>query len=1163
MPNIIDAPQRARALDYRTSFAVTAPAGSGKTELLIQRTLTLLAQVENPEEILAITFTRKAANEMRSRILGALQDGFSDIAPTEPHKLTTWTLSRAVLDQDKHYNWRLLDNPNRLRIQTIDSFCMQLVQRMPIMSKLGAEASINPDPQSQYQQAARHFLARLEEDAGISTDLQQLLTHLDNDTARIERLLCSILNKREQWLRHFMLGRQTEFDFQGYLESCLEQVIEENLMQMDQALSNFKPALMEALNFACTQLVALNPDARLLRCKNLDTVPGPTVNNLPKWQAMTDLLLKKDDAFRARLTKNEGFPTATEKADKARFKAAKQQCLELINELADCPGMLGLLQEVRYLPAPHYDDKQWRLLDTLTRLLPTLVAELSLVFMADGQVDYTQISIAASMALGHEDRPSDIALRLDYQLKHILVDEFQDTSAGQFSLLARLTEGWEADDGRTLFIVGDGMQSCYGFREANVGLFLAAREFGIGNVELEPVDLSVNFRSDGGIVNWVNEAFSEAFPAQDNIARSAVSYSPSAAIHQSDELNSVQFYGCIEQQSRTIEAAQITQLVQQTLRDYHSDSIAILVRNRSHLQEIIPALRQANIVWSAVDIDPLAQRPLISDLLALTQALLNPADQVSWLAILRAPWCGLSLTDLHQLASNPVDNASPNPTDNNAPAPPQKPTQLWQVLYSEPHVNLLSSEGEKSLNRLINIIKPAISFRHRKPLRQWIEGVWLSLGGPLIADSEQELAQASAFFDLLSAHETGGDLRDIEAFKAAVTRLYAQPETSPDIRVHIMTIHKSKGLEFDHVIIPGLDRTNRSATQELLLWHEGLSVTGEPLLLMGSIPEKKASNARGDNLDDALYNHLKREQRLKSQLENTRLLYVGATRAVKRLMLLANLQENVAKQAASDSLKAPAENSLLYSLWPKLKHQVKRLELNLETQPSAQQTLALQETVKSRRLSCDWLPPTYPRCDLLAPYRGHEYNAHNTIQSEANNQDISADLVRLAQEATRRQDCLQQLLLGLCQQGSAYWLTAEAAVLESLIHRYMRQAGCNPAQIIEAKGMAEIINRVLQDEQGRWLLSNEHQQARTQWQLNQRLPNGDVNQLPIKRSFIADGQAWLIDFDLSAAVEQRISEHTSAQLQAGISALTTLLGLPVRAGVYFVGADSPRFIELL
>src|SRR5512142_3275600 len=101
MPEAPDAAERACALDPRASFIVQAPAGSGKTELLIQRYLVLLARVERPESVVAITFTKKAAGEMRRRVLDALAQAAATIEPpTEPHKALTWRLARAVRDRD-------------------------------------------------------------------------------------------------------------------------------------------------------------------------------------------------------------------------------------------------------------------------------------------------------------------------------------------------------------------------------------------------------------------------------------------------------------------------------------------------------------------------------------------------------------------------------------------------------------------------------------------------------------------------------------------------------------------------------------------------------------------------------------------------------------------------------------------------------------------------------------------------------------------------------------------------------------------------------------------------------------------------------------------------------------------------------------------------------
>src|SRR5690606_1078011 len=111
--------------------------------------------------------------------------------------------------------------------------------------------------------------------------------------------------------------------------------------------------------------------------------------------------------------------------------------------------------DLRHLPALAFSDSQWRLLEALAQLLPRLVAELSVVFQAHHACDFTEISLAAQRALGDEDDPSDLSLRLDYQIRHILVDEFQDTSSLQFDLLKKLVAGWQPGDGRTLFLVGD------------------------------------------------------------------------------------------------------------------------------------------------------------------------------------------------------------------------------------------------------------------------------------------------------------------------------------------------------------------------------------------------------------------------------------------------------------------------------------------------------------------------------------------------------------------------------------------------------------------------------------------------------------------------------------------------------------------------------------
>ena len=213
-------------------------------------------------------------------------------------------------------------------------------------------------------------------------------------------------------------------------------------------------------------------------------------------------------------------------------------------------------------------------------------------------------------------------------------------------------------DGRTLFAVGDPMQSIYRFREAEVGLFLKARAEGIGSVALEPLALSANFRSQAGIVDWVNGAFAQLMPGAEDIGAGAVAYTASAPVHARLAGVAVQVHPRVDGGAGS-EAETVTQIVA-GIAAGAPGSVAILVRGRSHLREIVPRLKAAGIAYRAMEIDRLDDRPVVQDLLALTRALAHRGDRVAWLALLRAPWCGLALADLHALAGSDASIETPS-----------------------------------------------------------------------------------------------------------------------------------------------------------------------------------------------------------------------------------------------------------------------------------------------------------------------------------------------------------------------------------------------------------------------------------------------------------------------------------------------------------------------
>src|SRR5712691_9693532 len=467
---VADFKARKKALDPRHSFIVQAPAGSGKTELLIQRYLVLLSGVAQPEEIAAITFTIKAAAEMRARVLEALAAARAGARPAEPHLALTWEHARAALERDRAQGWRLEENAARLRIQTFDALCVSLTRQMPVLAAFGAQPEPLEDSSRLYREAARATLALLEENDRRADLVATLLAHLDNNAETAEALLADMLARRDHWLRQTSNARD-----RGALEAALAA---ECRAQIARARALF-PA---------------KPPVRL-----------PAAEDMARWKQLAAALLTQRGEWR--------------KSDAAAQRLSGKEPLR------------EALAVVKRLPDPRYSDEQWEVLEAILRVLPLAVAELKLVFAAHGRADFVEIAHGASTALGRPEAPTDLLLSLDYRIQHILVDEFQDTSFTQFELLEKLTAGWTPGDGRTLFLVGDPMQSIYRFREAEVGLFLRARRDGIGSVSLEPIELSANFRSQAGIVEWVNETFSGVMPQREDAIAGAVPYRPSVAVN--------------------------------------------------------------------------------------------------------------------------------------------------------------------------------------------------------------------------------------------------------------------------------------------------------------------------------------------------------------------------------------------------------------------------------------------------------------------------------------------------------------------------------------------------------------------------------------------------------------------------------------------------------
>ncbi|HEY4368566.1 MAG TPA: UvrD-helicase domain-containing protein [Steroidobacteraceae bacterium] len=1074
-----DAAARAAALDPRRSFIVQAPAGSGKTELLTQRYLRLLANVEAPEQILAITFTRKAAAEMRQRILLAFAAA-ADEAPQSPHKRITWDLARAVREKDARHSWHLAQHPSRLRIQTIDALNAALARRLPMLAATGAALQPTNDASPLYEAACRGLIERLGDGSAVSANLEALIVHLGNRVDRLAELLSGLLAKRDQWLHPVIHARASE-NLRAVLEDTLRGVVDRHLAVLCKALGDDRVGeLLELIRYSAGNLLAndaLAPARKPLleSCAGWSSTLDADSRCLSLWRGIATMLFKQDGDLYASVSIRQGFPTTNQD-----FKARMQRMLKSIGaEPFLCEQLAGLhgLPDVAYAP------DQWRIVEALLEVLPQAVAELQLAFQSHGEADYVEIALRALRALGTAEEPTDLALAFDYRLQHILVDEFQDTSFAQLDLLERLTGGWDEGDGRTLFCVGDPMQSIYRFRQAEVGLFLELQQRGLRNIHLEPLRLTANFRSAAAIVDWLNRVFPAVLASQNDPEQGAVKYSPSVA-SVVDRAGQVHVHASVNADDAT-EATRIVAIVSEALQRDDDGNIAILVPTRTRVDAIARALTLAAIDFDAVEIEQLRDRPVVQDLIALTRALVHLGDRTAWLAVLRAPWCALTLADLHVLAA--------------------RDTRITIDEALKSHVDDLSADGRVRAARTYDVLSAALTDRGRWPLRTWVERTWNALGGPASVSRPQDLDNAEAFFRRLEEIETAGDLEDVARLEAQLDRLFAHPRPQAGARVELMTIHAAKGLEFDTVILPGLHRWTRPEDKELLRWTR--IVGPEAGMVLAPI---KAQGGQADSI----YRWIELLERQRVLRERARLLYVAATRAKRDLHLLGNAE--AASRDNETALREPRKGSMLRLLW----HAV-AADFEAAAPASAAPLTSLPvPPQKLRRLPVEWtlpvLTPTLgatsdPLVDIAPPVP-FDWVTHTS-------RHVGTLVHRELDRMSRTPEAISVTTLTAARAR----LAAELAELGVPVDRC--ESACD--RVITA------IEQILTDPRGRWLLGLDRQVREAQSELAlSGVINGRVIEGIIDRTFVDEhGRRWIVDFKTSTHEGGGLDEFLAAEVE--------------------------------
>ena len=851
---LADAEKRNRALDPAGSFHLTAPAGSGKTFLLAARFLRLLGLVDNPQQILALTFTNKAAAEMHERVRGCLERAKKGSAPENRAEAELLDYASKALAAHKNLEELLLAG-EILHIRTFHSFCYAIASQAPL------EAGIAPGSRLMDENEQEFFLHNI-----VNEALQEIASRNEADSVRralMNRLLClnnswwSLANEMKELVKMRegladlvqVLSRDRA---SGYLAARVRDMAERELKRLK--------ADFETSELGCgwTGFLEQTGDAGAqAACTLPDEIPGPEWEALSQWICLADTFLTKDGGARRQLGPKAGFYNGFAKT---RWGCAIQNMP---------PGTVQRLHSIRRLPlhdAPLTDfDTLWDLVVLLHSVLEIYDARRSAV----RALDFAALELAALRLFDAAD-PSDLQLVLDQQIRHILVDEFQDTSRKQWELLQKLCAGWSDADGRTLFLVGDPKQSIYGFRKAEVSLFLEAAKLGVpveggGKIGLEPLSLDTNFRSQPHLIDWCNRTFANTVMAEhkpefDEVPFSPAKLSPTTPVHPDPApIELALFMEWPDRKSaRAREAQWLAGRIARHLEKNGRDSqIAILLFSRTHLPMYLEALQQKRLPVQVKEGLKLLDRPEVRCLWQLCRAIVLPQDDLAWSAQLRSPWFSLGFDLIHAVACEGpllwVDKIQTFSEKN------EEVRSFWQALTS--------------------------AWQHigHEPLTDVVESVWLELDGANVIASRwgsRGLNCCRRFLQMVREAEQGEPVSTLARLGQLLDSAYepVDPDTASS-NIILSTIHGAKGLEFDAVFIPFLDWNPNGGRKEQPPPYMLERAPGSPDYLLAPRPDRLMGEK------DPLYTMLRKLRSRRQLGEARRLFYVAVTRARRELVM--------------------------------------------------------------------------------------------------------------------------------------------------------------------------------------------------------------------------------------------------------------------------------------
>ena len=853
-----DADARAFATDPRNNVVLEASAGTGKTTVLVARYVNLLRAGVDPSHILAMTFTRKAAAEMRERIV-------HDLRAAGEHS-----------DADRN-RWRALrDRLGEVAISTIDAFCLSLLREFPLEADLDPGFTVADETEIPWlmEQALDRTLRICAGLARKDHDVAMVLGQLGS--ARARQGLTGLLRRRlvtPAAMQRFLASGPTYLSGDIICRRAIEQLRDllDTILGGPGGLGQF----LDAGPVRHPRFAMLRADLR--RLDDLRQADSSTLRSLI-------------DRVRDHFLTQEGEPRARLQA----YNSSYYMSSAALKRHRDAVIALG--PPVRDVIAGFDRDLNFVLVRGMRRMFAITVSEYRRALESRGVLDFSDVLERTLDLLKQMDEFAQSRYRLESRYHHILVDEFQDTSRAQWELVSLLIQSWgegfglvhDAPVQPSVFLVGDRKQSIYRFRDAEVTLL---QEAGAHIERLRPAgdarrSIAYSFRAVPELLAFVNDLFTavDKVPSRDDAftydsrARFPVWPEPDDPTRSSETRQRARAgrsvlgiaVGDRAELCAQAVAAEIERLrAEETVRDRKTgveqpvtpSDIAILFRSRESHREIERALEARNIPTYVYKGLGFFDADEIKDFCALVRFLAEPASELHTAAFLRSRFVRLSDQALCQLAPKlSAAITDPDPPGTMAALREEDSRVLAQLRASVPI--WLSLVDRMTPAELIDQVLSESAYAYELRGSRVLQGrenlkKMRSLVRRIQNRGYATLSRIAAHVDQLAVDESNAV---VDAVKA----------------VSLMTVHAAKGLEFPIVFLVDLARG-----------------TGNVPLPVRVIPD------RGDGHPSVSVGPFRSEadadEQSRDREETKRLLYVATTRARDRLYLSAVLSQGELK----------------------------------------------------------------------------------------------------------------------------------------------------------------------------------------------------------------------------------------------------------------------------